>query len=84
MSQDDVTKENKEFIQEVIRSKFPQPDIVFGAPSPLKVQTIEPVTEWEPHFRRTGLIARKLGIVPMWMKNGKKVATTMFQVSFFL
>lgn len=81
MIEDEVTKENKQFIQEVIKSKFPQPHIEFGCSSPLKIQAIEPLTEWQPDYRRTGVIAKKLGIVPMWMKNGKKVLTTMFQVS---
>lgn len=84
MVQDDVTKENRDFIQQVIKSKFPQPDPEFGCTSPLKCQVIEPVTEWQPHYRRVGVIARKLGIIPMYMKNGKKVAVTMFQVSCFV
>ncbi|XP_016837828.1 39S ribosomal protein L3, mitochondrial [Nasonia vitripennis] len=79
--EEDLTKENKEFIQTVIRDKYPLPDIGFGSASPLKLETIEPVTEWKPHYQRVGVLARKIGIVPMWMKDGKKVLTTMFQVA---
>lgn len=36
--------------------------------------------EWQKNFRRTGVIARKIGIYPMWLKNGKKISTTLLQV----
>ena len=37
-------------------------------------------TELGASTRRTGLLARKIGVVPMWFANGKRVATTMLQV----
>lgn len=30
--------------------------------------------------RRTGVIAKKIGCVPLWTKDGKKIMTTMLQV----
>jgi len=48
--------------------------------SPLKVDPIEPITEWKPNMKRTGLIAKKIGIYPLWLKNGKRVTSTLLQV----
>lgn len=39
-----------------------------------------PAVEWRNGLMRTGLIGKKIGIVPLWLKNGKKIMTTMLQV----
>ena len=76
-----LTNENEEFVREKIRDKYPKSDDGLGMSiSPLKNPPIEPQT-WTPHSRRTGLIARKIGIYPMWLTNGKKVASTLLQVN---
>lgn len=31
-------------------------------------------------MQRTGLIARKIGVYPLWLKDGKKITTTLLQV----
>lgn len=31
-------------------------------------------------MQRTGLIARKIGVYPLWLKDGKKISTTLLQV----
>lgn len=36
--------------------------------------------EWAAPLRRTGVIARKIGIYPMWTKEGKKISATLLQV----
>lgn len=36
--------------------------------------------EWTPKLQRTGLIARKIGVYPLWLKNGKKISTTLLQI----
>lgn len=36
--------------------------------------------EWTIKSRRAGVIARKIGYVPLWTKDGKKIMTTMLQV----
>ncbi|KAJ8679821.1 hypothetical protein QAD02_015608 [Eretmocerus hayati] len=74
-----LTPENREFIKEVIKDKYARPDI-YGKPSPLSLSVIEPNLEWKPNYTRVGLIARKIGVVPMWLKNGQKVSTTMLHV----
>lgn len=79
-NQEDLTKENRDFIREVIKEKYPAPDIGFGSYTPLKLETIEPKTEWSPEYMRVGVLAKKLGVVPMWTKDGKKISSTMFQV----
>lgn len=45
----------------------------------VKVKDVEP-KEWTITTRRTGLIARKIGTVPLWKKDGKKIMTTMLHV----
>lgn len=69
-----ITSDNKKFLQEVVESKFLSQD------SPLMDAPIEPSAEWTEKSRRTGLIAKKIGLYPMWLKNGKKVMTTLLQV----
>lgn len=36
--------------------------------------------EWTPKLRRTGAIAKKIGVVPLWLKDGTKIQTTLLQV----
>lgn len=77
-----MTKENREFIQEVIKDRFPQASPLGAPGSPLKDKVIEPATdiEWNPKLKRTGVLAKKIGVVPMWMKDGRRVTSTMLQV----
>lgn len=49
--------------------------------SPLKIDPIEPTVEWKQGMKRTGLIAKKIGVYPLWLKNGKKVSSTLLQVN---
>ena len=46
----------------------------------LKTQTLAPV-EWRKGLVRTGLIARKIGHYPLWLKNGKRIDTTALQIA---
>lgn len=46
----------------------------------LKTEALPPV-EWRKGLMRTGLIARKLGHFPMWLKNGKRINTTVLQIA---
>lgn len=45
----------------------------------LKVKEL-PKVQWVPNQRRCGILARKIGVVPLWKKDGKKIMTTMLQV----
>lgn len=76
-----LTEDSKQFLEEVVQDKYGLPNIGFGmSVSPLKIDPIEPITEWKPSMKRTGLIAKKIGIYPLWLKNGKKVSSTLLQV----
>ncbi|EZA59270.1 hypothetical protein DMN91_008490 [Ooceraea biroi] len=70
-----ITESNKQFLDEVVKDK-----LHFSKTSPLKIDTIEPVAEWRRGMKRTGLIAKKIGIYPLWLKNGKKVLATLLQI----
>lgn len=78
---ENLTKDNQEFLKEVTQDKYDSPNVEYGMNnSPLKIDPIEPVTKWRPGLRRTGLIAKKIGVYPLWLKNGKKVSSTLFQI----
>lgn len=73
----------------MVHDEYGPPSIVKGVQSYAKVVDERLVKnadftpgEWEPGTRRTGVIARKIGIVPMWTKDGKRFMTTMLQVRF--
>lgn len=68
---DFVTPENQGFIKEVVRDKYVE--------TPLKKEIIKP-GEWDPSLRRTGVIARKIGIYPLWLNDGTRIITTLLQV----
>lgn len=69
----------------MVHEKFGKAVIVKGlttyenTSSLLKTETLAPV-EWKPQYRRTGVIARKLGHSPLWLKDGSRIITTMLQV----
>lgn len=70
---DFITQDNQEFIKEVVQDTF----------KVTSTQLLpENVIEWTPNLKRTGVIARKIGEVPLWLKTGKKISTTMLQVNF--
>ncbi|XP_015600488.1 39S ribosomal protein L3, mitochondrial [Cephus cinctus] len=81
---DDITPENTKFIKEVVETRFGKPDVGLGMQSksisPLRNEPIEPQTEWKEGMRRTGVIAKKIGVYPMWLKDGTKVLSTLLQV----
>ncbi|XP_042859738.1 39S ribosomal protein L3, mitochondrial-like [Penaeus japonicus] len=66
-----VTPENQAFVSEVISEKFS---------SPLRAEPWER-GQWTKNSIRCGLIARKIGIYPMWTKDGTRLLTTLLQAS---
>ncbi|XP_044732418.1 39S ribosomal protein L3, mitochondrial-like [Chrysoperla carnea] len=77
-----ISQENSEFIKDVISEKFGPPAIIGGIQTyntPLKTEPLKSV-EWTPGLRRTGTIAKKIGIYPMWLKDGTKISTTLLQI----
>lgn len=85
-NEDNLTAENQDFIKERVHDKFGPPAIIKGVStyqnavqSLVKAEEREKV-EWSPKLRRTGVLARKIGNYPLWLKNGKKIHTTLLHV----
>lgn len=77
MTDDMVTQENKQFIEEVMKEKL---KMQTEMKSPLVEGDVQQTVQWSPFIKRTGLIARKIGNYPVWDKSGKKLQTTLLQV----
>lgn len=85
--EDYITSENKKFVSEVLTDRFGVPGMIKGVhtypnsvdSSLVDVKQVE-TKEWNKFQRRCGLIARKIGVMPMWRKDGTKLMTTMLQV----
>jgi large subunit ribosomal protein L3 len=83
---ENITPENKNFIQEVVKDKFGKQVVSKGvltfenSSSLLKTEAL-PAVEWQKGFKRTGLVARKIGHFPLWLKNGRQIATTVLQIA---
>lgn len=73
-TEDHLVKENEDFLREVARNKYLQP-----GECPLREEPWERGV-WTPESVRTGVIARKIGIYPMWTTAGKRILTTLLQV----
>lgn len=69
---ENLTPENKEFVSEMSAN--------FLKKSPLKAELIQPSEPWTRNSRRCGLIGKKIGVYPLWLKNGKRVLTTLIQI----
>ncbi|XP_054748925.2 large ribosomal subunit protein uL3m-like [Lytechinus pictus] len=67
----DLTKDNETFVYKWSQTKHLM--------SPLK-HAPWPRGEWTPQSKRTGVIAIKLGMQPLWTKDGKRIPTTLLQV----
>ncbi|XP_076749434.1 mitochondrial ribosomal protein L3 [Xylocopa sonorina] len=74
---EELTAENKEFLSEVV--SYNQVTLN-ERKSPLSAELIQSAASWTGRSKRVGLIGRKIGVYPMWLKNGKKVLTTLIQI----
>ncbi|XP_049869462.1 39S ribosomal protein L3, mitochondrial [Pectinophora gossypiella] len=77
MSEDMLTQENKQFVEEVLQDRLSAQATL---ESPLAKAEPQAEAIWTPYTRRTGVIARKIGNYPLWSKDGKKMHTTLLQV----
>ncbi|XP_060080259.1 large ribosomal subunit protein uL3m-like [Ylistrum balloti] len=73
VSTEQLTWENQQFLKELAENKFKE------VPSPLK-EDLWPRGEWDKLTRRTGVLGVKLGVIPQWGKNGKKIDVTLYQI----
>ena len=89
-----ISYENKSFIQDMIEKRYSIDPLgtyvrpeghdsnISGSPLRPDLQPW-PRQGWDEYgtkSKRCGLLARKIGVVPMWFNNGKRVAATMLQV----
>jgi len=68
-----VTGENKEFLQALLTEQYQ---------GPLKKE-LAPYSpgEWTMWSRRCGVLATKIGVQPLWLKDGRRIITTLLHVS---
>lgn len=81
--QENISRPNREFIQEIVRDDFGEPDVIGGVQTynvktPLQSEPFER-GQWNIKSQRTGLIGRKIGVYPLWTKDGKKISSTLIQ-----
>ncbi|XP_069811946.1 large ribosomal subunit protein uL3m-like, partial [Dendropsophus ebraccatus] len=72
-----LSEQNKEYMKHLTAQEYN--DMTASKLCPLKDEPW-PIKTWEPGSNRVGLIAVKLGMMPIWTKSGKKHAVTMLQV----
>lgn len=83
-----MTQENKKFVTEVLQDRFGVPSFIKGvqtyplssAENLIEVKQEQKQELWNRYQRRSGLIARKIGTMPMWRKDGSKISTTLLQI----
>ncbi|XP_077446847.1 large ribosomal subunit protein uL3m isoform X2 [Stigmatopora argus] len=73
-----LTDENKQFMKDEAGEEFRQQTA--NKLNPLKDEPWER-HEWTQGSRRVGLVAVKLGMAPLWTKNGERHVATLLQVS---
>lgn len=74
---ENLTPQNEEFFQKFLKEKYSLPD---GA-SPLKKEPWNIDEKYVEGSARTGLLARKVGIMQHWTNTGRKLTTTCLMVS---
>ncbi|XP_063306741.1 large ribosomal subunit protein uL3m [Pelobates fuscus] len=72
-----LSEENKQFLKQLTAEEYKAQ--TESKLCPLKDEPW-PRKPWEPGSNRVGLIAVKLGMMPIWTKSGEKHAVTMLQV----
>ncbi|XP_063041053.1 39S ribosomal protein L3, mitochondrial [Engraulis encrasicolus] len=72
-----LTEDSGKFMRREVREDFKQ--MSADRLNPLKDEPW-PRQEWEEGSRRVGLIALKLGMMPIWTKSGERHVVTMLQV----
>ncbi|XP_053322314.1 39S ribosomal protein L3, mitochondrial [Spea bombifrons] len=72
-----LSEENKEFLKRLTAEEYKEQ--TESKLCPLKDEPW-PIKPWEPGSNRVGLVAVKLGMMPLWTKSGERHAVTMLQV----
>ncbi|XP_062385857.1 39S ribosomal protein L3, mitochondrial [Sardina pilchardus] len=72
-----LTEDNAKFMRQVVYEDFKQ--MTADKLNPLKDEPW-PRHEWQEGSRRIGLVALKLGMMPIWTKSGDRHVVTLLQV----
>lgn len=72
-----LTEDNQKYMRRSVGEEYAGQTA--GKLNPLKDEPL-PRHEWTEGSRRVGLVAVKLGMIPIWTKSGEKHAVTMLQV----
>jgi large subunit ribosomal protein L3 len=81
-----ISKENQKFLQQTVEEKFGKPIMKRGVLTHEKASTSLikseklPTVQWTPKSIRTGVMGRKIGTYPIWLKNGTRIITTAIQI----
>ncbi|XP_075684714.1 large ribosomal subunit protein uL3m isoform X2 [Rhinoderma darwinii] len=72
-----LSETNQQYLKKLTSQEYN--DMTTSKLCPLKDEPW-PLKPWEPGSKRVGLIAVKLGMMPIWTKSGERHAVTMLQV----
>ncbi|XP_032904583.1 39S ribosomal protein L3, mitochondrial [Amblyraja radiata] len=72
-----LSEENIHHLRRIVSEEYKS--LTVNKSCPLKDEPW-PRLSWEPGTRRVGLVAAKLGMMPLWTKAGEKHAVTLLQV----
>ncbi|XP_036422823.1 39S ribosomal protein L3, mitochondrial [Colossoma macropomum] len=72
-----LTDDNANFMRRAVAEEYKQ--LTVDKLNPLKDEPW-PQHEWDEKSRRVGLVAVKLGMMPVWTKSGERHVVTMLQV----
>ncbi|XP_044533980.1 39S ribosomal protein L3, mitochondrial [Gracilinanus agilis] len=72
-----LSEENYEFLKQLTSEEYKAQTA--SKLCPLKDEPW-PIHPWEPGSSRVGLVAAKLGMMPLWTKDGKRHVVTLLQV----
>ncbi|XP_048367568.1 39S ribosomal protein L3, mitochondrial [Sphaerodactylus townsendi] len=72
-----LTEENAKFLKKLTQEEFKAQTT--NKMCPLKDEPW-PLHQWEPGSKRVGVVALKLGMMPLWTKNGERLSVTLLQV----
>ncbi|XP_040288771.1 39S ribosomal protein L3, mitochondrial [Bufo bufo] len=72
-----LSEESKQYMKQLTAQEYKS--MTASKLCPLKDEPW-PIKPWEPGSNRVGLIAVKLGMMPVWTKSGERHAVTMLQV----